>query len=69
MGILRSIVRKELETYLGDIVVTLDPSKFYIITIPTDLDLDQVRESFDSLRGKLNIIVLQADNVKVLELS
>lgn len=47
----------------------LSPDKYYLVVVPTDVDEAGLREAFAELAGLVNVVVLQADGVKLIELN
>lgn len=49
--------------------VELDPEKFYLLVVPESISEEQLKQSLRQTAGKLNIIVLRANNVNLIELT
>lgn len=64
----RKIIRDVLAKEIQHILVELDPNKHYILVVPGDFSEEELRRNFSGLAG-LNIVILSADNVKLLEIT
>ncbi len=58
-----------IKTRIGDVLHELDPKKTYILIVPETLEMAEINEAFQSLPDNLNLVVLRANGVKLLELS
>lgn len=52
----------------GAKAMELDPNKHYIVVLPSDMDKDDIKDAFSVIAGELNLVVLQTDNLKLIEL-
>ena len=50
-------------------VQELSPDKFYILVIPTTIPEAEAKAAFEAFKGRLNLVILRADGVTLLELS
>jgi hypothetical protein len=68
---IRKLIREALAEHISNMLVELDPEKHYILIVPDGPDgisADDLRAGFASFAG-LNLVVLSASNVKLLEIS
>lgn len=66
---LQAALQQALLQELPNILLTLEPKKQYILVVPPDLPLEQLQDAFEPFRGRQNLVVLQAQGVKLLEVS
>jgi hypothetical protein len=69
---LSNAIKREVSSVLkehnANMLLELDPNKYYILVVPLDVDQDQLKKEFEHLRGKVNITVLVASGVRLLEI-
>jgi hypothetical protein len=66
---LKSIILSVIKDQIGQVVVSLDPQKHYLLVLPDDLDAGEVANAFQPLAGKVNLLVLQAKGIKIIEVN
>jgi hypothetical protein len=66
---LKSIILSVIKDQIGQVVVSLDPQKHYLLVLPDDLDAEEVAKAFQPLAGKVNLLVLQAKGIKIIEVT
>ena len=70
MKLLRKLIYQVMkDEFLRDVLVELDPEKRYILFLPGDMNEEDLRNHFESLRGKVNLVVVTTDSAKLLELT
>ena len=73
MEIIKSIIHQAVVKIVQDqiklMVTELKQDKSYILVLPEDLDTGEIKTAFEHLKLETNIVVLQSDHVKIIELT
>jgi len=71
MKILDDIIDKRISQHISriiDSIIELDPDKSYILVIPESIPAEMLNE-FEEINTNVNILVIRADDVKLITLS
>jgi hypothetical protein len=66
---IRKLIRQELVDFLPSVLVSLEKDARYILVLPEDLNKDDLREALNVFNDDVNIMVVQAGGVKIIQLS
>lgn len=66
--ILDKYIRRLLDEYIQKVIFELSPEKSYILILPNNVDLDEIKVLFSKMDLKTNIIAIRADDVRIIEL-
>jgi hypothetical protein len=50
------------------LLIELDPEKNYILVVPKRVSVEEIRKTFMDMKLKTNVVVLSANDVKIIEL-
>lgn len=67
--LLKPVIIRVIDKYIGQILISLDPNKHYLLVLPEDLDVETIAQAIQPLAGKANLLVLQAENIKIIEVN
>lgn len=65
--LLKPVIIRVLSNYIPQIIINLDPKKHYLLVLPEDLDSQEVYNALQPLAGTINLLVLQANGIKIIE--
>lgn len=66
---IRSQISIQVLGDMKDVLFTLEDDKHYILILPSDLPTEIMQREFSPFVDNLNMIVIQADNASLIELS
>jgi len=64
--IIQEMVKREIVARLPETLLRIEPDKYYILVLPDSLSKEEVAEAVQPLHFA-NLLVIQADNVRMLE--